>query len=130
MSTNRTTEGGAGAHRGLPQAGAPLISLTPRALEKIRSFRSGRTEFAGKAFRVGVDGGGCAGFKYTFAFDEVREDDERVEIEEVLVVCDPVSLPYLRGATVDYVEDLLGAGFVVDNPNVTRSCGCGVSFGV
>lgn len=81
--------------------------------------------------RVAVDGGGCSGFQYRFDLVETAEpDDLRIVAEGHTALIDPVSLPFLAGSTVDFVDDLSGAQFVVRNPNATSSCGCGVSFAV
>ncbi len=102
--------------------------VTEKAVAKVRSFQTGNKEAEGKFFRVYVQGGGCSGFQYGFTFDEKRDDDSVISTGELTVVVDPVSLPYLQGATVDYMEDFRGSGFVVQNPNATGSCGCGHSF--
>jgi len=79
--------------------------------------------------RVFVQGGGCSGFQYGFTFDEVKnEDDFDWDFEGVNVVVDSMSLQYLQDAQVDYVEDNMGANFVIKNPNATSTCGCGSSF--
>lgn len=79
--------------------------------------------------RVYVSGGGCSGFQYGFTFDEeVNEDDTHVENGGVTVLIDAMSIQYLKGAQVDYKEDLSGAQFVIRNPNATTTCGCGSSF--
>ena len=80
--------------------------------------------------RVGVRGGGCSGFQYALAFDNLRDGDEIFEDHGLKILVDRPSLPYVRGAVVDYVESLQGAGFKVDNPNVIAACGCGSSFRV
>jgi iron-sulfur cluster insertion protein len=81
--------------------------------------------------RVFVMGGGCSGFQYGFKFDEnVNEGDTVLEKEGVQMVIDPLSLQYLMGSTVDYVENLEGARFVIENPNATTTCGCGSSFSI
>ena len=81
--------------------------------------------------RVSVDGGGCSGFQYAFAFDEnVSDDDTVVEKNGATVVVDVTSMQYLNGSEVDYLEGLEGARFVVNNPNATATCGCGSSFSV
>jgi len=86
-------------------------------------------EAEGKALRIYVGGGGCSGFQYGFTFDDLHDDDSVVEAAAgVKVLVDPMSAQYLSGATVDFVEDLRGAGFVVENPNAVRTCGCGHSF--
>ena len=81
--------------------------------------------------RIYVAGGGCSGFQYGFSFDEnVNEGDMTIERDGVSLVIDPMSYQYLIGASVDYVEGLQGAQFVVNNPNATTTCGCGSSFSV
>ncbi len=81
--------------------------------------------------RLYISGGGCSGFQYGFSFDEnVTEGDVTVENGEVALVIDPMSIQYLMGSEVDYVENLEGAQFVVRNPNATTTCGCGSSFSV
>ena len=81
--------------------------------------------------RVYVAGGGCSGFQYGFTFDEKLEDgDSKVENRGVTLIVDPMSVQYLMGAEIDYKEDLQGAQFVIRNPNVSTTCGCGSSFSV
>lgn len=81
--------------------------------------------------RLAVEGGGCSGFQYRFGLaDTVDADDIRIERDSVTLVVDPVSLDLVRGASVDYVEDLGGAAFKVTNPNAASGCGCGSSFSV
>ena len=81
--------------------------------------------------RVFVQGGGCSGFQYGFTFDEVKnEDDFDWDFDGVNVVVDSMSLQYLQDAEVDYVEDNMGANFVIKNPNATSTCGCGSSFSI
>jgi len=81
--------------------------------------------------RVFVQGGGCSGFQYGFTFDEVKnEDDFDWDFDGVNVVVDSMSLQYLQDAQVDYVEDNMGANFVIKNPNATSTCGCGSSFSI
>ena len=81
--------------------------------------------------RVTVSGGGCSGFQYGFSFEDAVNDDDRVfERDGVRVVVDAVSLDFLAGAELDYVEELIGAYFAVKNPNATSSCGCGTSFSI
>ncbi|MEO0412026.1 MAG: iron-sulfur cluster insertion protein ErpA [Pseudomonadota bacterium] len=81
--------------------------------------------------RLGVTGGGCSGFQYTFAFDEtVGDGDIVIERDGVKVLVDDMSLLYVTGAELDFVEDLVGAAFQVKNPNAQSSCGCGTSFSV
>ncbi len=81
--------------------------------------------------RVSVLGGGCSGFQYSFGLEENPQDDDMVvERDGVEMLVDQVSLPFLMGSEVDYVEDLIGASFQVRNPNATSSCGCGQSFAI
>ena len=81
--------------------------------------------------RVFVTGGGCSGFEYGFTFDEdVEEDDTSIEEAGVVLLVDPLSYQYLAGAEIDYMEDLQGSRFVVNNPNASTTCGCGNSFSI
>lgn len=81
--------------------------------------------------RVAVDGGGCSGFQYRLELVETAEpDDVRIEADGQTAVVDPVSLPFLKGSEIAFVDDLSGAQFVVRNPNAASSCGCGVSFSI
>jgi len=81
--------------------------------------------------RVFVQGGGCSGMSYGFTFEEVQnEDDFDFSYEEVKVVIDSMSMQYLQGATIDYKEDLMGASFVIENPQAQTTCGCGSSFSI
>ena len=108
-----------------------MITFTEKGAEKVQEFLAGQaadTQTAG--LRVGVRGGGCSGFQYALAFDNQRDDDEVFEDHGLRILVDRPSLPYVRGAVVDYVESLQGAGFKVDNPNVIAACGCGSSFRV
>jgi iron-sulfur cluster insertion protein len=83
-----------------------------------------------KALRVGVDGGGCSGFQYDIRLDEAAADDLVLEKDGQRVLVDSVSLPFLENAVIDYTEELIGARFVIENPNATSSCGCGTSFSI
>ena len=79
--------------------------------------------------RVAVEGGGCSGFQYDIQLAEkAEEDDVKLEKDGQTVLVDPVSLPFLTGATIDFTEELIGARFTIDNPNASSSCGCGTSF--
>ena len=85
----------------------------------------------GAALRVSVKGGGCSGFQYSFDIDATRADDDLVVTRDgATVLIDPVSLEMLKGAELDFVDDLMGQSFRVKNPNASSSCGCGVSFAV
>ncbi len=83
-----------------------------------------------KPLRVAVEGGGCSGFHYDIKLDEARPDDLVLERAGVRVVVDRVSLPFLSGATIDWSDELIGARFVIENPNASSSCGCGTSFSI
>ena len=99
--------------------------VTPRAFERLAEIGASDQ---GKALRVAVEGGGCSGFQYEIDLDEPREDDLILEGSGQKVVVDSVSLPFLANAVIDFSEELIGARFVIDNPNATSSCGCGTSF--
>lgn len=101
--------------------------VTPRAFERLAEIGAGAQ---GKALRVAVEGGGCSGFQYDIALDEAKPDDLVLEGAGERVLVDPVSLPFLSGATITFSEELIGARFVIDNPNATSSCGCGTSFSI
>jgi iron-sulfur cluster assembly protein len=108
-----------------------LITFTDKGAEKVQEFlatQGGALETSG--LRVGVRGGGCSGFQYALAFDTEREGDQVFEDHGLRILVDGPSLPYVKGAVVDYVDTLQGAGFKVDNPNVIAACGCGSSFRV
>ncbi|MFQ5767005.1 MAG: iron-sulfur cluster insertion protein ErpA [Acidobacteriota bacterium] len=115
----------------LPRKDAePLVRVTEAAAKKIKQFAASVDDYKGKIFRVYIEGGGCSGFQYGFTFDEAREEDSRIPAGAVEVLVDPQSAMYLKGSTVDFAEDLRGAGFVVKNPNASGTCGCGHSFSV
>ncbi len=82
----------------------------------------------GKALRVAVEGGGCSGFQYDIKLDNPADDDMIIAEGEERVIVDPVSLPFLSGAVIDFSDELIGARFTIDNPNATSACGCGTSF--
>ena len=108
-----------------------MIELTDKGAEKVREFLASQSEpNATAGLRVGVRGGGCSGFQYMLAFDEERDGDTVIESQGIRLLVDTASAPYVRGATVDFVDSLQGAGFKVDNPNVVAACGCGSSFRV
>jgi iron-sulfur cluster assembly accessory protein len=89
------------------------------------------TEPGASLFRVAVNGGGCSGFQYEFGFaDKLADDDIMIEKGGARVAVDAVSLPFLEGAEIDWVDDLIGSSFKIRNPNAKSSCGCGVSFSV
>ncbi|HEX5078708.1 MAG TPA: iron-sulfur cluster insertion protein ErpA [Geminicoccaceae bacterium] len=106
------------------------FSVTERAARRIGEILAGEAE-ANLKLRISVSGGGCSGFQYGFALDHRDEDgDIAVEREGAKVVIDGMSLLYMLGCEVDFVEDLTGSYFRVTNPNATASCGCGNSFAV
>ena len=110
------------------QTQTDIIALTPAAVQAVRDLLVKR-DLQGYALRVFVSGGGCSGFQYGMALEaNIREQDLSCDFDDVKVVVDEVSIKYLRGATVDYIESGMGSGFKIDNPNAISSCGCGNSF--
>ena len=108
-------------------SGPVKVELSEKAAMRTAAILS--TEAPGSVFRVGVDGGGCSGFQYTFAVESAPgPDDLLLERDGAKVAIDPVSLGYLAGARIDFVDDLMGQSFRIENPNATSSCGCGSSF--
>ena len=104
------------------------IDLTDSAHARIEDVMNSNKELGSK-FRVYVTGGGCSGFQYGFKFDsEVAFDDDVIEFDNFSVLLDSMSYPYLFGSTLDFVEDLSGSKFVIENPNAQTTCGCGESF--
>lgn len=105
------------------------IVVTERAAHRIGEIL--RREPAGTMLRVSVEGGGCSGFQYKFDTERERADDD-VVIEQggATVLIDPVSLDYMAGSEIDYIDDLIGSSFKVNNPQATASCGCGTSFAI
>ncbi|MBV9044358.1 MAG: iron-sulfur cluster insertion protein ErpA [Alphaproteobacteria bacterium] len=105
------------------------VTVSARAAKRIAEIL--KTEPANTMLRLAVTGGGCSGFQYNFALDETRMDDDLVvERDGATVLIDPVSLDFLKGAEIDFSNDLIGAAFKVNNPNAQSSCGCGTSFSV
>ena len=102
--------------------------VTPRAFERLAEINE--TAETPKALRVAVDGGGCSGFQYNIDLDDPADGDLVLEGDGQKVVVDEVSLPFLANAVIDFSEELIGARFVIDNPNATSSCGCGTSFSI
>jgi len=101
--------------------------VTDRAFERLAEIGAATQ---GQALRIAVEGGGCSGFQYDIKLDTPTEDDLILDNGHEKVVVDSVSLPFLAGATIDFTEELIGARFVIDNPNATASCGCGTSFSI
>jgi iron-sulfur cluster insertion protein len=107
----------------------PAFGMTSGAAKRIALLV--KDEAPGTMFRLAVNGGGCSGYQYDFAFDDtVGEDDLVIERDGAKLIVDEVSLTFLKDAELDYVEDLMGAMFQVQNPNAKSSCGCGTSFSV
>ena len=106
------------------------ITLTDKAAGKIKELIGSNDDASEQALRVAVRGGGCSGFQYALALDQPKSDDHVFKHQGVSVVVDKVSMQFVFGSEVDYVDGLHGAGFVVNNPNVVAACGCGSSFQV
>ena len=105
------------------------IIITPKAAEEIKSIKAKNNVPDSYGLRVGVKGGGCSGFSYVLAFDaEPRQGDKTFNLEGITVFIDPKSLFYLSGTELDFQEGLNGKGFVFNNPQATKTCGCGNSF--
>ena len=113
-----------------PKSGQTLLEFTDNAVSKLNAIQEEENN-PNLMLRVSVYGGGCSGFQYTFSLDEeVKPVDRLVEKPGGTLVIDQISYNYLTGSTVDYVEGLEGAMFVVNNPNATSTCGCGASFSI
>ncbi len=105
------------------------VSITARAAKRVAEIL--QKEQTGSMLRVSVKGGGCSGFQYAFDIDRTPTDDDlTVTRDGVVVLVDNVSLPFLSGSEIDFVDDLMGQSFRVQNPNATAGCGCGTSFSV
>jgi iron-sulfur cluster assembly accessory protein len=103
------------------------IILTDRAARRINEIMTG--EPSGSMLRVSVNGGGCSGFQYAFDVEQARQDDDiAVEKDGATVLVDQISLQYIDGSVIDFVDDLIGQSFKIENPHATASCGCGTSF--
>jgi iron-sulfur cluster insertion protein len=108
----------------------PLVDLTALAAEKVLEIWETEGIEEGMLLRLRVVGGGCSGFLYDLYFDDPAEFDREYSVRGVKIVVDEMSLMYLVGTEIDYVEGLMGAGFKFNNPNVKATCGCGSSFAV
>jgi iron-sulfur cluster assembly accessory protein len=106
----------------------PGVNLTPKALDAVRKMIEKEGLSADQGLRISVVGGGCSGFQYSLGFDGRKEGDTLTVLDGVNVFVDEISLPYIAGTTLDYVEGLRNAGFRFDNPRASRTCGCGSSF--
>ena len=108
---------------------ATNVTISERAAKRIGAIL--KSEGDGAMLRISVEGGGCSGFQYKFDVEKARaEDDLVITRDGATVLVDPASVPFLEGSEVDFVDDLIGASFRVENPNATASCGCGTSFTV
>ncbi len=108
-----------------------LLTITPLAAAKVKELMAEEPDAETLVLRVAIQGGGCSGFQYGLGFDTGPADgDHQLELEGVRIVVDPFSAPYLRGATIDFLNGLQESGFKIDNPNAVSSCGCGHSFQV
>jgi iron-sulfur cluster assembly accessory protein len=106
---------------------AENVTVSERAARRIGEIL--KSEPAGTMLRVSVEGGGCSGFQYKFDMErEQAQDDLVIARDGAVVLIDPLSVQYMAGSEIDFVEDLIGASFKVKNPNATASCGCGTSF--
>jgi iron-sulfur cluster assembly accessory protein len=105
-----------------------VMTVTPSAVAVIQNLLQERN-IPNHALRVFVTGGGCSGMQYGMAFEQGKQDyDTVVTVDNVRLLVDPTSMVYLRGATIDFVDSLIGGGFRIENPNAVSSCGCGSSF--
>jgi iron-sulfur cluster assembly accessory protein len=105
------------------------VTVSARAAKRIGEILKG--EPSPVMLRVAVTGGGCSGFQYNFTLDDAQMDDDLVlKRDDATVLIDPVSIDFLKGAEIDFTDDLIGAAFKVNNPNAKSSCGCGTSFSV
>jgi len=105
------------------------ITLTERAARRITEIMAG--EPSGSMLRISVNGGGCSGFQYAFDVEQSQqEDDVVIERDGATVLVDQVSMQYMDGSTIDFVDDLIGQSFKIENPQATVSCGCGTSFSI
>jgi len=107
-----------------------MLTLPPKVTDRAfaRLAEINETADSAKALRVAVEGGGCSGFQYSITLDEPVAEDIVLEKDGQKVVIDDVSLPFLTDAVIDFTQELIGARFVIDNPNASSSCGCGTSF--
>lgn len=108
------------------------LTLPPRVTDRAFARLAEISDLTGeqKPLRVGVSGGGCSGFQYDIRLDDPAADDLILEKDGMKVLVDPVSLPFLANAVIDFTDELIGARFVIENPNASSSCGCGTSFSI
>ena len=112
------------------EAEGPMVSLTAKAAEKVKEIQAAENIEPSYGLRLRVVGGGCSGFAYDLYFDQPVDTDKKFTVSGIQLLVDQMSLQYLAGTEVDYVEGLQGAGFKFNNPNVKSTCGCGSSFAV
>jgi iron-sulfur cluster assembly accessory protein len=112
----------------IAESAMPGVNLTPKAVEAIRKMHQQEGLGSDQGLRIAVVGGGCSGFQYSLSFDSKKDGDVVTGLDGVNVLVDEISLPYIAGTTLDYVEGLHNAGFRFDNPRASRTCGCGSSF--
>ncbi len=106
-----------------------MMTISDNAVKHLRGLLADRSDAPeGSGLRIFIDKGGCSGLQYGMNFDEPKADDEIIERDGVRVLIDKESLGFLRGAVIDYCDDLTGTGFRIQNPNARRTCGCGTSF--
>ena len=105
-----------------------MITVTPSAVQQLRSLLASQPDASGKGLRVQIAKGGCSGLQYEMALDEKRDGDAVVERDGVQFLVDTESADHLAGATLDFRDGLTGVGFHIVNPNASRTCGCGSSF--
>jgi iron-sulfur cluster assembly accessory protein len=110
-----------------PMTGASAITITSVAVEKVRELLAQEND-PSLGLRIFVAGGGCSGLQYGMTLDEFQEGDTTVSVDGFNVFIDDMSIGYIAGSEVDYVDSLMGAGFTVNNPNAVSTCGCGHSF--
>jgi len=108
---------------------SPVLTLSPAAARRLREL--GAAEGRPVMLRVAVEGGGCSGFQYQFDLvEQAQPEDLRIERDGQAALVDDVSVPFLAGSEIDFVDELVGAQFKIRNPNAASSCGCGVSFSI
>jgi iron-sulfur cluster assembly protein len=105
-----------------------MITLTATAADKLGGIMEQKGMKDSHALRVFVKGGGCGGMQYGMTFDTARDEDEVYEQHGMKVLVDPTSMFYIEGASIDYIDNLMGGGFHIENPQAVSSCGCGSSF--
>jgi iron-sulfur cluster assembly accessory protein len=127
----RLIEGASNERPSMSEAQSPAteaVSISASAARRLNTILKGE---AGAALRISVKGGGCSGFQYAFDIERTQAEDDFVATRDgATVLVDPISLEMMKGAELDFVDDLMGQSFQVRNPNAVASCGCGVSFSV